>query len=330
MIDFEALAARSLDEPLTPDERVALRVWADTLEDAGDPRGPLIAMEHALRDQPRRRYELCQAMNEYIAAHAAPWLGLFVPFVEFKRVLSLDWRSGMLYGAFFDTRYLADQTKLPPGDLVALLFSAPPAATLRRLHVRVRYAHQVNQVLEVLREIARPPPLEELLVLTGVRVVAIAAVDHDLPYAAPPADRYPELRLFAGDARLSVLSLLDSRGRRDDTDLARLLPAAAPSTAEGRRTLGRGLLRPDPVLRAQALHRLAELGERAFMFVESLMVLLEPGIVTPQAPIAACLPALGDHARIALPMLATITGRAAHYDRETRRAAGVALAALRP
>ncbi len=125
MIDFEELAVRSLDEPLTPDERIALRVWADTLEDAGDPRGPLIAMEHALREQPRRRYELRQAMNEYVAAHAAPWLGSLAPFIQARRVLSLDWRSGQLYGAFFDTRYLADQTKLPPGQLVTRLVRAP-------------------------------------------------------------------------------------------------------------------------------------------------------------------------------------------------------------
>ena len=65
------------------------------------------------------------------------------------------------------------------------------------------------------------------------------------------------------------------------------------------------------------------------MFVEMLMMLLAPGIVKPQAPIAACLPTLGDRARIALPLLATNTGRVKHYDAETRRAAGIAIAALR-
>jgi hypothetical protein len=84
-----------------------------------------------------------------------------------------------------------------------------------------------------------------------------------------------------------------------------------------------------PEARVQALHRLTELGDRGFAFVETLMMLLAPGIVTPQAPIVACLSALGDRAQIALPLLASITGRAGLYDRETRHAAGVAITALR-
>lgn len=328
MIDFEELAARSLDEPLTPDERVVLRVWADALEDAGDPRGPLIAMEHALREQPWREHELRQAMNEHVVANAAHLLGEIAPFARFKRGLSLDWRSGQLYGAFFDTRYLAEQTKLSPSKLVTMLLGAPAMTTLRRLHVRVRFEAQVTEVIRVLYELEHGLPLEELRVLTGVRVTGIAPVDRGPASTGLLADRYPGLRLLAAGARGSVLSLSAPRTQQDDARLTRLVPAAAPNTSDGRRTLGLALIQPEPALRTQALVRLTELGERAFMFVESLMMLLEPGIVAPQAPIAACLPALGDHARIALPMLAAITGRAAHYDRETRRAAGVASARL--
>lgn len=329
MIDFEELAARSLDEPLTPDERVALRVWADVLEDAGDPRGPLIAMEHALCDQPGREHELRQAMNQHVVVNAAHWLGEAVPFAQFKRGLSLDWRSGRLYGAFLDTRYLAEAAKLPPSKLVTMLLGAPAMTTLRRLHVRVRFDAQVTEMMSVLYELEHGLPLEELLVLSGVRVAGIAPVDRGLAYTKLLADRYPGLRLLAAGAVVSALSLSAPRTQHDDARLARLLPAAAPGTSDGRRTLGLALMRREPALRAQAIERLATLGERAFMFVESLMMLLEPGVVVPQAPIAACLPALGDHARIALSMLATVTGRAALYDRDTRRAAGVAIARLR-
>jgi hypothetical protein len=41
MIDYEELARHAL-VTLSPDERAALRVWADQLEAAGDPRGALI------------------------------------------------------------------------------------------------------------------------------------------------------------------------------------------------------------------------------------------------------------------------------------------------
>jgi hypothetical protein len=329
MIDFEALAARSFDEPLAPDERTALRVWADTLEAVGDPRGPLIAMEHALRDQPRRGHELRQAMADHMVGNAGRALGTIAPLVAFKRALSLDWRSGALYGAFLDTRYLADATERSPDKLVATLLAAPATATLRRLHVRVRGGAQVGQVVGVLGKLAQVPPLEELLVLTGVRVTALVPVGRGLAYPTLLAARYPRLRLLADGDRVSALSLSAPSTPQDDARLAQLLPVADPSTRDGRLMLGRALLRPEPALRAQAVSRIAALGERAFMFVESLGVLLEPGIVAPQAPIVACLAALGDHARIALPMLATITGRTAHYDHETRRASGIAIAALR-
>lgn len=328
MIDFEGLAARSFDEPLTPDERDVLRVWADALEDAGDPRGPLIAMEHALRTQPGRGRELSQAMNEHVVAAAGPWLGAIAPFIEHKRAMVLDWRSGLLYGAFFDTRYLAAQAQRTPGQLVTMLLEAPVAANLRRLHVRVRREDHVSQVLRAVREVAQAPPLEDLLVLTGVRATRIVAVGRGSEHVAPLASRYATLRLCADGGGFVALAPPVSSSPQGNAWPASLA-AAEPRTGEGRCALGRALIHPDSALRTGALNQLAALGARAFMFVESLMVLLEPGIVVPQAPIAACLPALGDHARIALPLLATITGRAAHYDLETRRAAGVAIAALR-
>jgi hypothetical protein len=353
MIDHDELARRSLDEPVDRDARAALRVWADALEAAGDPRGPLIAMEHALRDQPARRHALRQAMNEHVAANAPYLLGEIAAHLRAPRALSFDWRSGLLYGAFLDTRHLANRVELGPARLVEMLLGAPAAATLRRLHVRVRVGSQVEPVVQVLRRANPVRPLEEILVLAGVRPGQLVSPDRGSPSAAALAVRYPRLRLLADGDQLCALPLLATQASASGAALAHALAAADPGTADGRVALGRALatvtaqglasgarqrsraddgprdVRPEPEARLHALHRLTELGDRGFVFVETLMLLLAPGIVTPQAPIVACLSALGDHARIALPLLATITGRAEHYDRETRRAAGVAIAHLR-
>jgi hypothetical protein len=42
---YEALARRAFDEPYDTELRAALRVCGDALEQAGDPRGHLIALE---------------------------------------------------------------------------------------------------------------------------------------------------------------------------------------------------------------------------------------------------------------------------------------------
>jgi hypothetical protein len=205
----------------------------------------------------------------------------------------------------------------------------------------------------VLRKANPVRPLEEILVLAGVRPGQLVPPERGSRSAAALAARYPRLRLLADGDQLSALPLPETGASPSGAALAHALAAADPSTADGRVALGRALSTvtaqglgsgaryrsggddghrdagPEPEARTQALRRLTELGDRGFAFVETLMLLLAPGIVAPQAPIVACLSALGDHARIALPLLATITGRAEHYDRETRRAAGVAIAALR-
>jgi len=327
MQDLQALAIRSLDEPLDRAERETLRVWADALEHAGDPRGPLISLEHSLREQPERARELRRGMTEHVWANAGQLLGGFAPFVTFPRAVLLDWRSGLLHGAFLDTRYLAGKVKLEPRRLVELLLDAPMAATLRRLHVRVRFESYVGPVLEQLGASKQARPLEEVLVLVGVRPTAIAPGRHRSPHADPLAAMYPDLRLLVHDTRVFGLPL--SQSQLLVASLPGVLGAIVPSTRDGRVVLGRALVHPDAAVRAAALDRLSALGRRAFMFVDALMMLLGPGLCAPQAPIAACLAAVGEDARVALPLLAQITGRAEHYDSDTRRAAGDAIAAIR-
>lgn len=324
MDDQQALAVRSLDEPLDPQERQTLRVWADALESAGDPRGALISLEHALREHPDRARELRRGMIEHVSANASHLLGGFAPFVAFPRAASLDWRSGMLHGAFLDTRYLAGKVEREPAELVALLLGAPIAATLRRLHVRVRAEVHIAPVFAAVLGCAQPPPLEEVLVLPGVRPLVIAPGRQRSPHASALTAVYPDLRLLAHDTRVFGLPL--AQHPLLITRLPAILASIVPSTRAGRVVLGRALVHPDPAVRATALDRLSALGRQAFMFVDALMMLLQPGLCAPQAPIVACLAAIGEDARVALPLLATITGRAGHYDLDTRRAAGAAIA----
>jgi hypothetical protein len=309
MIDVEELAIRSFDEPLAADDLAALRVWGDQLEAAGDPRGGLIAMEHEIRAQPRRRRELARAT----IAHAGALLGKLGPLVESSRALEVDWRSGRLYAVFLDTRHLAKRAKLPPEALVEMLLRAPAAASLRRLHVRVRYAEQIDPVVvELLHSPARD--LEEIVILVGVRPTSLNGLAR-----RGLAETFPDLRLLAIQDRITPVPT-----RGDAVAIARAMPAEP----NGRILLGRALTSDDAALRAEAARRIAELGPRAFMFVDTLLALLEPRLTTPQAAFASCLGSVGEAARIAIPRLATITGRVTHYDLDTRRAAGAAIAAL--
>src|SRR5262245_22456594 len=64
--DYDALAQRAFEGDVDDDLREQLRVCADALEQLGDPRGPLIAMELALETaDSRRAAELRRAMTEH-------------------------------------------------------------------------------------------------------------------------------------------------------------------------------------------------------------------------------------------------------------------------
>ena len=313
---FAALAARSFDEPLGADERATLQVWGDALEAAGDPRGPLISMELGQGVQ-RPTRALRRAMLEYVVTQGRGLLGELAPLALYKRAVELDWRSGLLYGAFLDTRYVGPHAQLTPVQLVHQLLAAPAAATLRRLHVRVGSEEKAMAVLAALDGVKRPPPLEQLLVLSEKRPHWMS---RQTPLARYPeiARTYPDLHLFAASYLFVELPVAP------EVMIAQL----DPRILEDRVALGRALMRIAEPSWAPTLARLAALGPRAFMFLETLMMLLAPGLIKPQAAVVECLAALGPAAGGALPLLARITGRTEHYDLATRRAAGRAIAAL--
>jgi hypothetical protein len=324
VIDYEELAARSFDEQLDPDDQASLRVWADALEGADDPRGSLITMEFAIRDQPARRRELTRAMNVHLAERAAPMFAGITPLLHDKRALELDWRSGRLYGASIDTRYIADKADLAPHKLVSMLLKAPATAGMRRLHVRVRRATHVDPVLRIIAKSKRRHALEELAVMTGVRPRELGTYNLAARFRIEGAmvdTELPNLRTLVIDDAVVPFPAGDGA-------VAALEDATDPSDVADRRLIGRCLTAGDAV-RDAALKHVAALGPAAFMFVDTLLVLLEPGLVAAQDTVVRSLPALGAAARSAVPRLAVITGRTALYDLATRQAAGRAIAALR-
>src|SRR5262249_6070483 len=161
--DYNALALRAFDEPADDELREALRVCADALEQAGDPRGPLITMEHALVGAPLRRtgraasgaapggdaVALRRAIHEHGGAHGETLLGTVASLLSYKRAVALEWRAGRIFGATIDTRYLAPKAHISPADIVKVFLRGPGATYLRRLRIRVRSRTQVAAVVEM-------------------------------------------------------------------------------------------------------------------------------------------------------------------------------------
>jgi len=320
VIDYYALAMRSLDEPLQGEDRDAIRVWADYLQNAGDPTGMLIALEHGIVDQPSRRRELEREIKLHLAAHGRPLLGKLWPIVaNAKRELELEWRSGMVRAVFVDLRY-------GPHILEPLIASQLPRL-LRRLEVRVRRIASVDDVSGMLAK-ARLPAIEELVVMPGVRPTRINMPPYHVRGRHLRVERLAEtfdtLRLLVVDDSIVPL-------RMDRPPAA--LSGAVPSDRVQRKLLGRSLTSANPTLRVAAIARVKALGPAAAVYVDTLLLLLAPRIEAdtpvPQDKVIDALAAIGLHARRALPQLATITGRPDHYDEATRKAAGRAIEALR-
>ncbi len=306
MIDYAALAARAFDVPLDADEREALRVWGDLLQGADDARGTLIALEHAILEQPARTHELRQAMRDHLFVHGGALIGQVGPLLQVPRGLALDWRAGQLYSAELDTRNATLLTELSSVELVRVLLDAPMTATARRLHIRVRTERQVAPVVNAIGRYRGPLAIEQLIVAVGVREQVIVRSDDPLPEQP--------LWLYARGGSIAALATTPVHATDD------------PETLAGRVRIGRALVHPDH--RAGALARIANLGPRAFAFADTLAMLLAPRIVTEQSSVVEALVALGTHARRFAGQLATITGRPTLYDVDTRRAAGIALAKL--
>lgn len=305
-IDYEATAKSAFDVPLDDEARDALRVWGDLLEAQGDPRGPLIALEHAAFADRRERDRL-------VLAHAKALLGRFAPLCDEPRTVELDIRAGALYSATLDLRR-QDADALT--GVIDRLFEAPFAHPMRRLVVRLRFASEVTRIARVLAQAPAGVALEQIALIVGPRATNVGFITRDVTGILEA--RFPHLWLFAGVA--AIVPLVPGM------DCAN----ANPATPAGRRAIGRCLF--DIRMQAVALARIAELGPRALAFVDALVALLSPNVIRdPLVHVACCaaVAALGPrHGAAAVPTLRKLTGRTEHYSVEARRAAGQALAQL--
>lgn len=314
--DYEAVAARAFDGPWDAELRDELRVCADALEQAGDPRGALIALEHALEHAlahapPRRVHELRDEVRGYAIEHGL----LPRELVASPRVLEPEWRAGRLHGAFLDARRTSE-----PGRLVELLLDAAPV--LRRLHVRVRNSIDVDRVFGMLRGRAPGGSVEQLVVSTRPWPVTLQGASYR---ATELAARFPRLYLLAlGDALQPVPI---DRAVPDAAQVPAIAYAGPPTTARERVHLGRALCSGTAALRLATLARLAALGPAAAPLAEALRLLLRhPGLVE-QPQVVAALRAIGP-SHVSMTLLAVVASRAT-YDVATRKAAGSAAAEMR-
>jgi hypothetical protein len=324
--DYDALAARAFDEPYDGELLTALRVCGDALEQAGDPRGPLIALEHAVleAESPARARELRRALHAYAFGGGAALLGPAAAPESFAGELELEWRAGKIYGAAVECRYL-DRKEHPirATELVNHLLDAPGAYDLRRLRVRVSQNRNCEEVMAAIHGRDRRPPLEEIEVGAGPRPRRISWGN-----TSAMLDKYPDLYFLAHRDQIRPLAPADELARPAAQRAVEVEAIGPPTEPRARAILGRALCSHDEVLRGAALRRIAAIGPPARGFAYVMTRLLAPGIQLAGAPIIEALCALAPSRELAL-ICGRISSRDQHYDVETRRAAGAAAARIR-
>ncbi len=328
--DYELLAARSFEEPGNHELRAEILVCGDALSQQGDPRGPLITMEHALHDADgRRAVELRKAIHEHAATEGSSLLGSAASLMHAHRTLSLDWRSGKIYGMSIDARYLPRKSKISAGELVRQAIQSPAANDLRRLRVRVRSEEDTRSIVNMLApRVKRQLPLEELDIYTNAWPARMTPTTQTVLQ-----ETYPRLYYVVHENRTISLPPMGVLHR----DVERYIPDVEscdpPTTPEARAFLGRCLTHANRELRVAALERIVQLRSKAKVYERVLCTLLQPGIAgpsivgtvtsEPHLPIVQALVAIGP-SRATRRMLDKVASRPQYYDAETRSAAGKA------
>lgn len=337
LADYEELATRSFDESHDAELRQAILVCADDLEQSGDPRGTLISLEHALRDAPtpRRAIELRKALHEHAAEHCNQLLGGAASLLAAKRTVTLEWRSGKLYGVHIDARYMTQRAQISAGELVKIVLKAPAASVLRRLRVRVRGDDQISSIVEMLAKRKYPLPLEQLEISarswpTGIGEPAVWELQQRVTGLVGDGGKYQYLHhLVIGDQLVSLPLTKANERFKPENHIEGIRIADPPTELRIRVRLGRALTAQLAALRSAALARIAELGPAANVYQRSLEVLLQPRFIENQVEVVHALAALGpSHARARL--LAQVASRATDYEPEVRKAAGAAAFRVRP
>jgi uncharacterized protein (TIGR02996 family) len=165
----------------TPEDADTYLVLSDFLQASGDPRGELIALQHAHVLDPANDQVQAQ-VERLLRQHRDAWLGPLARLEEAE--LTLTWELGFVSGARL-SRPTVDQTVTALRQLLEL----ESARFLRRLSVRAQRASLDYQpVWDVLLELERPVTLAELRVGEAGRARVPAEIWATFPRLGDPPE----------------------------------------------------------------------------------------------------------------------------------------------
>lgn len=148
-----------------PNDEGALMVLGDWLQTQGDPRGELISLQHALRQEkdPQKFLERKRTTDEHYKRHEPALLGELYPF---RHLFKLEWQIGYIRGAKLSLHTAREDD---PGlaELLGHLVSVPAAVALQELalgHAKDQPATgRYQDVLDAMASLGKPAALRTLV-----------------------------------------------------------------------------------------------------------------------------------------------------------------------
>ncbi len=203
-----------------PDDASAYLVYADWLQQQGDPRGTLITMQHALEQAPNNT-ALSEAEREYLSAHQTGLLGPLAEYIDMlpERVWHLGFLSSVKVANSFTRSpdHEGEEPEFAVEELIAMLLDSDSGRFLRELTVGI-VTYQDNDYGAVMATLAsQPRPLLRSLFLgdfmseeTELNWSSLG--DASALYAALPALR--SLTIRNGSMQLGEIRLPELRELR--------------------------------------------------------------------------------------------------------------------
>lgn len=143
----------------SPDDPAPYLVLADQLQSKGDPRGELIALQHAGAGKSAAGAKARAAANKLLAKHADVFLGPLAAYPEGKWMMGfgVSWRFGFIEKAEIDYRTADGKTTYDAVTAIGELLAHPSARFLRELVVHaVSEDNDYRPVVELITAAKRP------------------------------------------------------------------------------------------------------------------------------------------------------------------------------
>ncbi|AKQ67208.1 Putative cytoplasmic protein [Myxococcus hansupus] len=196
-----------------PDDADGYLVYADWLQGQGDPRGELIALQHAMS---RARGAEVTKLKRKVAAlqkeHEGTLLGVGLSAMVGEKALQAGWRWGFIYSARVTSPDYDADADFDIVDTLSMLLQHPSGRLLRDLTLGIPDRDGDADYTRLTKVLTKWPPkaLSRLFMgdflfpdeseLSWVRLGNLAPVIQALPHLT-------ELRLRGGDVRLGALEL---------------------------------------------------------------------------------------------------------------------------